>query len=88
MSTGGYHIGGQTSAAYLALRHGTQRLHQLEPPFHTVSLFNLVEPRHGHLHHSLDSAFQLTVFLAQDAYARVELRIISRVVLELDNGFY
>jgi len=79
---------GQTSAAHLALRHGTESLDQLEPPFDPVSLFNLVQPRHGHFHHSLDGAFQLTVFLAQDAYTRVELHIISRIVLELDNALY
>jgi hypothetical protein len=44
-------------------------------------LLNVVQPRDGQLHHSLNGAFQLTVFLAQDIYARVELRIVSRVVL-------
>ena len=78
----------QTSATYLSLRHGTQSLHQFEPLFDPVSLLNLVQPRHRQLHHGLDGAFQLTVFLAQDAYTRVELRVISRVVFELDDGFH
>ena len=75
----------QTSVAYLALRHSTQSLDQFEPLFDPISLLNLVQPRHRQLHHGLDGAFQLAMFLAQDAYTRVELRIISRLVLELDN---
>jgi hypothetical protein len=74
--------------AHLALRHSPQRLDQLKPLFGPVFLFDRVQPRHGQLHHTLDGALQLTVFLAQDAYARVELRIVSRVVLELDDRLH
>ena len=80
--------GGSERATHLAFRHGPQSLNQLKPLFGPVSLFNIVQPRDGQLHHSLDGAFQLSVFLTQDIYTRVELRIVSRVVLELDNGSY
>lgn len=66
---------------YLAFRHGPQSFDQFKPLFGPVSLLNVVQPRDGQLHHSLNGAFQLTVFLAQDIYTRVELRIVSRVVL-------
>ena len=76
----------QTSAAYLSLRHSTQSLDQFEPLFDPISLLNLVQPRHRQLHNGLNGAFQLAMFFAQDGYTRVELRIISRVVLELYDG--
>lgn len=65
----------------LALRYGTQRLNQLEPRFNPVSLLDLVQPGHCILYHNLDGAFQLAVLLAQRADARIELRVVSRVVL-------
>lgn len=74
-------------ATYLALRHSPQSLDQFKPLFGSVSLLDLIQPCHGSLHHSLNRAFQLTVFLAQDAYTRVELRILSCVILVLDYCF-
>lgn len=72
----------------LALRYAPQRLDQLEPLFGTVSLLDLVQPGHGQLHHTLDGALQLAVLLAQRIDAQVELRVVSRVVLQLDDRFH
>lgn len=76
--------GGGERATHLALRHSPQSLDQFKPLFDSVSLLDLIQPCHSKLYHSLNRAFQLTVFLAQDAYTRVELYIVSCVVLELD----
>jgi hypothetical protein len=73
--------GGSERATHLAFGHSPQSFDQFKPLFGPVSLLNIVQPRDGQFHHGLNGAFQLTVFLAQDIYTRVELRIVSRVVL-------
>ena len=78
----------QLRVTRLALRYGPQRLDQLEPRFDPVSLLDLVQPGHRQLHHNLDGAFELAVLLAQCVDTRVELHVVPRVVLKLDDRFH
>jgi hypothetical protein len=78
----------QLRVTRLALRYSPQRLDQLEPRFGPVSLLDLVQPGHRLLHHNLDGAFQLAMLLAQCVNARVELLVVSRVVLQLHDRFH